>query len=452
MMQILEYIKLISHQLSRSIAHINDRAESANNKCDILQQYFDQNLVINKETNSRQSQNIDISTEFGNVDDTSSDIKEFVFLFGSKLKYNRTIPSTSKDGSEVVNYQTLIDYVNRSLGSSSSDIDLSQYLKNTGTNKANASYTFNGTSNNLITFNIKTVFNEKAIFNNSVTFGSPGGIVDFYTPIIIHNTAQCLTAPINDNDLVRKKDIGSLSLPSSAAASYYTWNGSSNNLSTGTTTQLNFLSYFFNLSVDNQSLVCLAPCTVIISIIKSGTNQYLTIKSFAINDLLTPNSILTIDAATTISIGILGAVSLPGAAVVPDINPIITLLSQYTIPYDSSETVTYDTGTYTGYTALAENHQIALTVSPLPPNANVVWSCNLIYGDTGSHANNIYCSISGSTLSISYAPMTWMESASWGRHLVNASGAMWRITATITATGYDEIIVTKDITFSPSFA
>lgn len=450
MIQISEYIKLISHQLSKTIAHINNRAENANQKCDILQQYFDQNLVINKETNSRQSQNINIATEFGNTDNTSPDIKEFNFLFGSKLRYQRVIPSSSTDGTEVVNYQTLMDYVNRSV--SSSDIDLSQYLKTTGTNKANASYTFNGTSNNLITFNIKTVFNERAIFNNYVTFGSPNGIIDFYTPITIHNTAQCLTAPVNDNDLVRKKDITSLASPSSAAASYYTWSGSSNDLSSGTSTQSNFLSYFFNLSTDHQSLICLAPCAAIISIIKNNTNQYLTIKSFAINDLLTPNSILTIDAATIISIGILGAVSLPGTTITPGINPIITLLSQYTIPYDSSETVTYDTGTYTGYTALAENHQIPLTISSLPPNANVVWSCNLIYGDTGPHANNIYCSISGSTLSIAYAPMTWMESASWGRHLANATEAMWRITAKITASGYDEIIVTKDITFSPSFA
>jgi hypothetical protein len=127
----LESFKLFFKSVYDSIRNVASIAQSAANSYADLQDAFDRRVVISEEYNGRQSQNINISTTFG--DDVGGlNSKEFRFLYGSTLKYDRVLPIDHQDTSEVVNLQTLINLLSSNPNT---------YLKNTG-DTATGSYTF----------------------------------------------------------------------------------------------------------------------------------------------------------------------------------------------------------------------------------------------------------------------------------------------------------------------
>lgn len=452
MIQLFEQIKFIYKQLSSSIAHVNSRAESANQKCDKLQEYFDTNLVINQTTNSRQSQNVDISTDFGNVDAQSQNVREFRFLYGSKLFYDRILPSSHKDVKEVVNFQTLIDYVNSAMSGSGSS-DMSGYLKSTGSNRANGAYVFDNGISNSVTFNCPITISNSAIFNGSVTFGSPTSDFNVYSPTYFHSSVKVSNEPKDATDVVRKADLDNIVIAASDTVntSYYIWNGSTNDLSLGSTIQSRFLSTFFNVSTNNLSLVCIAPCVAIVAISKTGGDSFSCIKGYVVDEVLTPNSLLPIGDSTTISIAILGAVALPGNTHV--INYQINMPSSYTIRYDTMEVKVTDMGSFNVYTADPRDYTLALVETPV--NATLIWSVSIAPSQQFPEGDNnpdfILGSVSGSTLTISYHGMPTQTGTDHGVTWKNAISTTFRISCTIKKTGLDDVVVTKDVTFTPSF-
>jgi hypothetical protein len=75
---------------------------------------FNTYSVINQETNSRLSQTISISTTFGNTDTTDTEVREFTFNTGCILRYLKTLPYNQSDGTEMVNFQTMVNYIENS--------------------------------------------------------------------------------------------------------------------------------------------------------------------------------------------------------------------------------------------------------------------------------------------------------------------------------------------------
>lgn len=78
-----------------------------------LQDLYDKHIVVCDSINDRQSQNINIDTTFGNENSTTINITTYTFLAGSKLYYNRTIPIDTESSTEVVNYNTLLNFANQ---------------------------------------------------------------------------------------------------------------------------------------------------------------------------------------------------------------------------------------------------------------------------------------------------------------------------------------------------
>lgn len=102
---------LLSKSLQDQSAKAITLAQTAINSYAFLQNQYDSNVILSSTTDKRQSQNIAITTSFGNDDDNIVYIPEFTFLAGSRLRYNRTLPNDHDDPLELVNFQTLINKI-----------------------------------------------------------------------------------------------------------------------------------------------------------------------------------------------------------------------------------------------------------------------------------------------------------------------------------------------------
>lgn len=136
-LQSKEHITFIFKSIYEVISNTTNIAQTAFNNYSDLQDAFDRRVVIAEEYNGRQTQNINISTTFGD-DIGGLASKEFRFLYGSTLKYDRVLPANHRDTSEVVNLQTLLNIL---LGNSNDVGALDLYLRNDG-GLAKGSYHF----------------------------------------------------------------------------------------------------------------------------------------------------------------------------------------------------------------------------------------------------------------------------------------------------------------------
>lgn len=98
-----------------AIKYVNTVAQTTNQLYASLLDKFNRYVVISDEVDGRQSQYVSISTTFGTIDPTDTNVKEFTFNNGSVLRYNRILPFDHTDGLEVVNYQTLINMISDSM-------------------------------------------------------------------------------------------------------------------------------------------------------------------------------------------------------------------------------------------------------------------------------------------------------------------------------------------------
>jgi hypothetical protein len=97
-----------------AVRFVNTSAESTYLLYADLLSKFNTYSVINQETDSRLSQIISISTTFGNSDTTDTEVRQFVFNSGCTLQYLKTLPFDQSDGTEVVNFQTMVNYLSNS--------------------------------------------------------------------------------------------------------------------------------------------------------------------------------------------------------------------------------------------------------------------------------------------------------------------------------------------------
>ena len=97
-----------------AVRYVNTSAENTYLLYADLLSKFNTYSVINQETDSRLSQTISISTTFGNVDDTDTEVREFTFNEGCTLRYLKTLPYNQSDGTEMVNFQTMVNYIDNS--------------------------------------------------------------------------------------------------------------------------------------------------------------------------------------------------------------------------------------------------------------------------------------------------------------------------------------------------
>lgn len=108
--QYKESIKLYFKPIFDALTNATSIAQTAADSYASLQNDFDNRVALTEEYNGRATQNINITTSFG--DDVGGlNSKEFRFLYGSTLKYDRVLPLDHFDVSEVVNLQTLINAV-----------------------------------------------------------------------------------------------------------------------------------------------------------------------------------------------------------------------------------------------------------------------------------------------------------------------------------------------------
>jgi hypothetical protein len=108
--QTKELFRLYFKSIYDAITKATTIAQSAADNYTDLQDAFDNRTVISEEYNGRQSQNVNINTTFG--DDVGGlNSKEFRFLSGSTLRYDRVLPMDHSNTLEVVNLQTLINAV-----------------------------------------------------------------------------------------------------------------------------------------------------------------------------------------------------------------------------------------------------------------------------------------------------------------------------------------------------
>ena len=108
--QYKESIKLYFKPIFDALTNTTSIAQTAADSYASLQNDFDNRVALTEEYNGRATQNINIATSFG--DDVGGlNSKEFRFLYGSTLKYDRVLPLDHFDVSEVVNLQTLINAV-----------------------------------------------------------------------------------------------------------------------------------------------------------------------------------------------------------------------------------------------------------------------------------------------------------------------------------------------------
>lgn len=114
---ILERIDLLSKSLSEQIKKAIGLAQSAVDSYADLQNQYDTNVAILGSTDKNTSQNISISTSFGNDDDGLTYVPEFTFLANSVLRYNKVLGTAHTDPYELVNYQTLRDVVSETISS-----------------------------------------------------------------------------------------------------------------------------------------------------------------------------------------------------------------------------------------------------------------------------------------------------------------------------------------------
>lgn len=97
---------------SEALAYVNEKLASVALKYDTLVNNYNNNVVLNKPIAGKQTQNISLGTTYGlgNVNSTY-DVPIFRFTVGSILRYDRILPFNQVDGTEVVNFQTLVNYV-----------------------------------------------------------------------------------------------------------------------------------------------------------------------------------------------------------------------------------------------------------------------------------------------------------------------------------------------------
>lgn len=112
---LLERIELLSKSLSEQIKKAVSLAQSAVNSYTDLQNQYDTNVAILGTTDKNTSQNISVSTSFGNDDDGLTYIPEFTFLESSVLRYNKVLGTEHDDPYEVVNYQTLCNVISETI-------------------------------------------------------------------------------------------------------------------------------------------------------------------------------------------------------------------------------------------------------------------------------------------------------------------------------------------------
>ena len=103
----LEKINFLVKSLSQQINRATTIAQNAWNSYNYLQNQYDTNVIISTPVDGRTSQNVSVSTSFGNDNDDLAYVPEFTYLVGSRLRYNRILSNTNTDPLEVVNFQSV---------------------------------------------------------------------------------------------------------------------------------------------------------------------------------------------------------------------------------------------------------------------------------------------------------------------------------------------------------
>jgi len=116
-----EFLLGIIKSCSDALAYVNKRVEDVYKLYATLQNNYDQNVVIRNPQNGISTQNVTMGLTFGLSDSTFANIPTYTFTVGSKLRYARILPFNQADGLEVVNFQTLQNYMNEMIGLTTSE-------------------------------------------------------------------------------------------------------------------------------------------------------------------------------------------------------------------------------------------------------------------------------------------------------------------------------------------
>ena len=103
----LEKITLTFKSLTEQILQVGSFSQQNALDLAVLQNLYDDNVVLNQSVNGRLNQNIDIDTTFGNPNSSTLGISTYEFLSGSKLLYDKILPANSTSQYEVANLGTV---------------------------------------------------------------------------------------------------------------------------------------------------------------------------------------------------------------------------------------------------------------------------------------------------------------------------------------------------------